>query len=386
MVSRDRILYAVLTLGGLAMVAVGVFAYMALEGVGGLPEQSDKHRRRHAGAEINAHIRSHSANAADVSKKDAGQGVGRFDRADNGVWMRRHWIHGGADLDHGQLAKSLDQLGIRRVYPFLGPMPAQGGRPGWRGDGKINPYEPKKARRFFTKMKRLAPNLAIVPWTGGVLTRDAHPGDPGYRKAFAAQMATLVELGADGVHLNVEPLPSFRPGYLRMVRRVKAAIGPDKTLSIAAYPPTTELHPFEKVHWTLGFTRMVCKVADELVVMAYDTALEDPATYEGLMADWTDDLLDTLPAPDDGGCQVLMGVPAYEDDEPYHRPDVENIAHGIQGVLQGLDRRDDIPEHFRGIAVYSSWTTDADEWATYQRLWRGREAEGVVLPDFPRKQ
>jgi hypothetical protein len=77
-----------------------------------------------------------------------------------------------------------------------------------------------------------------------------------------------------------------------------------------------------------------------------------------------------------------MGVPAYEDDEPYHRPHVENIEHGIRGVKQGLARLDEIPGHFRGIAVYASWTTDVQEWDTYQRLWRGKESVGLVVPDF----
>ena len=27
---------------------------------------------------------------------------------------------------------------------------------------------------------------------------------------------------------------------------------------------------------------------------------------------------------------------------------------------------------FEGVALYAEWTTDAHEWETYERLWRGR--------------
>jgi hypothetical protein len=318
--------------------------------------------------------------SADAAHSDA-DATSSFDRGDNGVWLRRHWIHGGAKLDVAELVSVLDGLGIRRIYPFLGPMDKDG-KPGWRDEGQVHHYQPDQARRFFGKMKRLGPHIDVTPWTGGVLDRDVRPTDQKQRDAYAGHMANITDLGADGVHINVEPLPSQEPGYLELLRTVKEAIGADKTLSIAAYPPTTPLHPFPQVHWTLDFTKDVCMVADELVVMGYDTALTDPTAYEGLMATWTEDLLETLPAPKDGGCEIVMGVPAYEDDKAYHRPNVENIEHGIRGVNQGLERLDEVPHHFRGIAVYSSWTTDADEWDTYQKLWRGTEPGGMVLPDF----
>ena len=61
---------------------------------------------------------------------------------------------------------------------------------------------------------------------------------------------------------------------------------------------------------------------------------------------------------------------------------METLEHGIQGVLRGLSGRP-VPDHFTGIAIYASWTTDADEWALYERSWRGREPSGTVVPDGP---
>ena len=304
-------------------------------------------------------------------------------RSDNGVWMRRHWIHGGdEELRVTELASSLDRLGITRIYPFLGPMDTHG-YPGWRKNGDIQRYNPERASRFFNDMAEHAPNVRVMPWTGGVLARDVRLTDRTQRRKFAAHARKLTELGADGIHINVEPMPSGEPGYIELLESTKEAMGPDKTLSIAAYPPKTAMHPFPDVHWSLEFTREVCMAADELAFMGYDTALRDKTSYVELMATWTEDLLETLPAPKDGGCEVLIGVPAYEDDRGYHRPRIENIATGLEGVKRGLDRLEDVPDHFRGVAIYASWVTDEEELRTYQRAWRGLDGtDNRVLPDY----
>jgi len=53
---------------------------------------------------------------------------GAFDRGDNALWMRRHWMHEGPTAaEIAALVESLRARGIRRIYPFLGPMD----RAGW---------------------------------------------------------------------------------------------------------------------------------------------------------------------------------------------------------------------------------------------------------------
>ncbi len=307
---------------------------------------------------------------------------GRFDRGDNALWIRRVWIHGGDDgADPARLAGELRALGVRRIYPFLGPMD-QTGWPGWRDGDVIRRYEPARAQRFFEAMHRAAPEVRVIPWTGGNLNEHVYLHDTRLNDAFADHAARLISLGANGIHVNVEPLPDGTEAYLAFLRQLREAIGSDAILSVAAYPPASPLHPFEEVHWSVAFTREVCEIADELAVMSYDTGLRSPGAYEALMADWTRDLLRSMPTRDDGGCDVLMGVPTYEDDEPYHRPDVENAGHALRGILFGLSR-EDLPRPLTGVAIYASWTTDPAEWETYERLWRGRATSGARVHDGP---
>ncbi len=291
-----------------------------------------------------------------------------FDRSDNGLWARRVWLHEPkTDAELQALVDTLRARGVTQLYPFLGPPDAQG-RPGWR-DGEVHhPVDPAVASAFLTRMKALAPDIAIYPWTGGVRGRDIVFTE---RERLRAWREAVLQLPVEGVQLNVETLPE-QEAYLELLREWKAALG-DRTLSIAAYPPPTPLHPFPDVHWSPAFLAQVCAIADDLAVMTYDTGLDQAAAYSQLMAEWTATLA-ALPAPEEGGCTVRVGLPSYEDDEPWHRPDAETIAAAIRGVRQGLaGLPGGAPRHLRGVAIYASWTTDEAEWAAYDRLWRGRE-------------
>jgi hypothetical protein len=304
---------------------------------------------------------------------------GEFDRGDNAIWLRRHWMHEGpTQAEIAALVEALRARGIRRIYPFLGPMDREGW-PGWRSKEGLVRYVPERAGAFLAEIKRIAPEIQVIPWTGGNLGSDVRLTDETQRRAFAEHARRLIALGADGVQLNVEPLPSWASGFRELLRDVKAAIG-NRTLSIAAYPPPTPLHPFPDVHWELAFLRDVCMEADELAIMAYDTAVRSPPIFSQLISTWTRELVATLPPPSAGGCEWLMGVPTYDDNTGYHRPDVETIEHSLEGIIAGL-RGVQRPEHFRGVAVYASFTTDARKWAVYDRVWRGVEPVTSPPPD-----
>jgi hypothetical protein len=308
-----------------------------------------------------------------------GAAAGSFDRGDNGLWMRRHWLHEAPSSEEiASLVASLRERGIRRIYPFLGPMDGEGW-PGWRSKAGPVRYVPERAGAFLNEIHRIAPEIRVIPWTGGNLGRDVHLEDAAQRRAFAEHARRLIALGADGIQLNIEPLPTGTPAYLGLLREVKAAIG-DRTLSVAAYPPPLEGASGSDTYWDLPFMREVCSIAGELAVMSYDTGLQSAPAYEALLSSWTRQLAATLPPPEAKGCEWLMGVPAYDDDKDYHRPDVETVEHSLKGILKGLQGMKP-GTGFRGVAVYASFTTDERKWAAYGRLWRGVEAFASPPPD-----
>lgn len=296
-------------------------------------------------------------------------------RDDNGLWARRTWLHEPHDdAEVDALIASLRARGITQFYPFLGP-PGPDGAPGWRDGEVVRPADPAIAGAFLDRMRAKAPDIAVYPWTGGLLGRDVDLAD---RARLGAWIDHVIALPSAGVQINIEPMPEWDT-YIDLLDAWKAKRG-DRTLSVAAYPPTTPLHPYPDVHWSPAFLRKVCSAADDLVVMCYDTALTTPDAYTALVAEWTR-ALSALPPPDQGGCTVRIGVPDYEDVEGWHHPGAETLAAAIAGVRAGLGASP--PANVRGIAIYASWTTDAADWATYDRDWRGRNPVDAGRIDAP---
>ncbi|MDP2311900.1 MAG: glycoside hydrolase family 18 protein [Pseudomonadota bacterium] len=298
---------------------------------------------------------------------------------DNAVWLRRRWLHEPrTDAEIRTLAQGLRAHGIGTIYPFVGPMKPDG-RFGWRDGEDLREYDADVASRFFARAHAAAPGLNVLPWTGGVNERDVHLASPEWRAAFVAEASALVALGADGIQLNIEPMPSYAEGYLELVHELRAALGPDALLAVAAYPPPTSLHPYPDVHWEPAFLREVCRFTDDVSVMAYDTALPTEAAYVALMGSWTRTLAAAL---GDAGCAWRIGVPTYEDDKPWHRPDAETLDAAIEGVRMAGSSLVAVPS-FRGLAIYAGWTTDVGEWATFDRAWRGVEPAEVEVLEAP---
>lgn len=296
------------------------------------------------------------------------------DRGDNALWLSRHWLYetpGETELD--ELARACERLGITRLYFFLGPADEHG-VPGWRGGGEHHPYDLAQAKRLFTELKRRSPKLKLFPWTGGILSRDVVWADRARLTAWLEELAKLIDAGADGVHFNIEPVPDGDPGLTAFLEQARQRLGAQAHLSVAV--PLFRIDgyqlPQKQRLWSFESVAEVCRHADDLSVMAYDTYQTDPADYRRTMAEWTDGLARLR------GCEVLIGVPSYEDDAAHHRPEVERIDVALQGINGG---REPWPEHLRGVAVYGSWTTDSNEWDVYEALWRGRAPSSKDVPE-----
>jgi hypothetical protein len=72
--------------------------------------------------------------------------------------------------------------------------------------------------------------------------------------------------------------------------------------------------------------------------------------------------------------RVLLGIPTYDETGLMHRAGVETPSNAVVGIVAGL-RGLGGGGTFEGVALYAEWTTDAADWAVYERLWRGRRPE-----------
>lgn len=297
----------------------------------------------------------------------------RFDRGTNGLWMSRHALHAIRPVDTAALVARLRAHGITRIYPFLGP-PDTVGHPGWRDGRRHVRVEPEVAARFLASMRQDGPEIAVLPWTGGVWNEQIFLDDPRQRARLFDHLAALVEAGAAGIHVNVEPLPEGDPAFLAWLRALRVRL-PRAELSVAAFPPPWPLRAASPVNWSLAWHQQLCGVVDELVIMGYDTGLPVGRLYEALVARWTAQLAEALDA---GPCRWSMGVPAYEDLAAWHDPEAEALIRALRGVRRGLP--DPAPANFSGVSLYAAWTVDAGEWAQLHDAWRGRPRPALPGP------
>lgn len=299
---------------------------------------------------------------------------GRFNRDRNGVWCSQGWVGNAdwfsrtgrnpADFGEDSLRALRDRLranGIAYVFPHLCPSTATGSLPA---------YDPRRMDQFVETLD----GMTVIPWIGGVLGDGCLPENEAWRKSFCAQVAGLLErhprLG--GIHLNIEPMPDGTEGFLKLLEELKAVVGKERILSVAAYPPPTLWHPHPEVHWSEPYFRAVARRVDQVVPMMYDTSIQLEKVYVNLVRSWTIETLDWSEQ-----AEVLLGVPSYEDaDAGYHVPRVERLGNALAGINAALiSREGKALKQPVGISVYAEWTTSEEEWTELREQFRTRSPQ-----------
>ena len=146
-------------------------------------------------------------------------------------------------------------------------------------------------RAFLAAARRVAPGMKVLPWVGGVRRgyRRTRPGklelaDLGQRQRIVAECRGLIDEGFDGIHVNIEPVNDGNVDFLALLRALRTAVGPDRILSLSAIRPAPFALPMApNFVWTHRLLRAGWpRVADQIVVMAYDTALPTPVPLPAL--------------------------------------------------------------------------------------------------------
>ena len=288
-----------------------------------------------------------------------------FDTATNGIWVGHRWYTGRevrsgdrvpeAEID--SLVNRLRRAGIRYLYVHAGPLLA---------DGSIE----DSADPLFAALRRAYPEGVFLAWLGARI-ENVRTGDEDWRRGVITVIERLAEEGFDGVHFNLEPLRDDHPGYLQLLSQVRASMGDAWTISQAtprAAPFGISIAPLGRNFWSSAFYRATMDIADQTVLMAYDTNLPLRVAYVAFVRDQTRRLVKWSCAADEH--EVLIGIPAYHDVPEYADPSVENVANAALGVRSALESFPEKRDCFRGVSIYANWVTEPDEWLQFERFWR----------------
>ena len=288
-----------------------------------------------------------------------------FDSSTNGIWVGHRWYTGrevrsGDRVPESEIAALVSRLrrsGIRYVYVHAGPLLA---------DGSIA----DTADPFFLELRRAYPEGVFLAWLGARV-ETVRLEDEAWRSAVATVVERLPAEGFDGVHFNLEPIRDGHPGYLELLSQVRARMGDSWTISQAtprSAPFGISVGALRRNFWSGTFYRATMDIADQTVLMAYDTNLPLRIAYVAFVKDQTRRLVDWSCAALKH--EVLIGIPSYHDVPEYSDPSVENIENATLGVRSALESFPNKPECFRGVSIYANWVTDAAEWRQFERTWR----------------
>jgi hypothetical protein len=290
----------------------------------------------------------------------------------NAVWLEHRWLeraHDDGEMD--ALFAKLQERGIHYAFPHLIP---------FNGAGRLPVHSREQMRAFLASARRVAPNLKVLPWVGGlrVGVRRTRAGtidlaDLGQRQRIVAECRGLIDEGFDGIHLNIEPIGDGNVDFLSLLRALRSAVGADRVLSLSTIRPGPIAVPFApNFLWTPDYYARVAAIADQVVIMAYDTGLPTPALYQRYVG-YAAAVVQGALVGSRARARFLVGVPTYDETGIMHRGGVETTENALTGVVAGL-RGMGGGGTFEGVALYAEWTTDDAEWDAYDRIWRGRAA------------
>ena len=287
---------------------------------------------------------------------------GEFNQSKNAIWMGHTWVedtHSPEDLE--RVGEGLLSRDIHYLYLHTGP---------FESDGTIPEALYPEATNFLNYFHENFPNIQSYAWLGQLRSQVDIDDEQVRGEMIATAQKLVEEVGFDGIQYNIEPLRSGDEGFLNLLRETRLTL-PETPISIATdeWQPKSLSNLVAKYfeievisYWATEDFKEAMPLVDQVVIMGYDIGLSSEDWYHWFLEQ---QVVYATKMAQESGAEVLLGIPAYESESP-----VETIENGLLGAIQGLTNRRSRPENFAGVAIYSYWEIDGNEWEAYESLWQ----------------
>jgi hypothetical protein len=288
---------------------------------------------------------------------------GRTDNiGSNGLWLRYTWYFGQHRPDevHALTAK-LKHEQIRDAYFHVRYT---------QSDGRLHFHYGKEAKRLTAAVHADDPSVRVIAWVyvgnqhglGGVNLEETE-----VRTRLNKEAKWLVQdCGFDGIQWDYEICDDNDQGFLRLLDESRAILGSKPIISVTA--PGWMPAPFTGFGWSKSYFGEVAKRSGQIAIMAYDTGTYFPRAYTWLVGKQVTEVAPFIHRANPQ-CEVIIGLPTYEDGTPSHNPHAENISLGLKGVRAGLASSDEARISVQGVALFADYTTDEREWKIWDDEW-----------------
>ncbi len=301
----------------------------------------------------------------------------------NAIWLDRAWVYG--DISDEQKTAVADRLAANQIGKAYVYVSSLGIDNRWSGgpqgtDGFMNSRI--TVAQFVEAFKSKNEDLALLAWIEIWTHLDNVDGyrldDTNLHQNIADFSQLLVEqLGFDGVLLDVKPMFAGNDDFIRLIRRVRSAVGSEHTIAVAA---TADLTPNDSrlqaipsiapgTMWSPNFKQRVMVLADEVVLLMYQSYRQERLDYVNWVAYHVESYVNLLEANTD----ILVSIPNYGGASSAHNPEIETMAGAIDGVHEGLRRLDEEQRALlTGIAIFSDEQLSEADWTLFREQWLQR--------------
>lgn len=295
---------------------------------------------------------------------------------ENATWIRSTFFRGIdpdtkkslSNKDIEALALKLKDNHIRYAYIFAGP---------YENDGHLPSYAfSQKARESIKILKKVNPELKILPWIGGIQNKTVHLEKVQWVKNAISSTTKLVrEMPIDGIHLDLEYVllheklnrkklnkDHYRKHWIEFHKQLKMAM-PHLFLSSVVVSTASETKPWKLKH-TLNEIKEVSSSVDQLSFMFYETGIHDAKVYRGSLKEQLLQI-QSLKKANPKSTQHLIGIGTFSEQKKlqnYRDKLIEDLPLTLK-LLHELELEIDSKESIvDGLAIYCEWMTSDLEW------------------------
>ena len=301
----------------------------------------------------------------------------------NAIWLDRTWVYG--DIDDARISDFANRMVDNRIGKAYAYVSSLGVDNRWSGgpqgtSGFMNSRG--TVAQFVETFKRNSDQLELLAWIEIWTHLDNVDGyrldDANLHQNIADFSRLLVEqMGFDGVLLDVKPMFSGNDDFIRLIRRVRAAIGNERSIAVAV---TADLTPHDLrlqdipsiapgTMWSPNFKQRVMVSADEVVLLMYQSYRQAPLDYINWVAYHVETYVDLL----ETSTNILVSIPNYGGASSAHNPEIETMETALDGVNEGLRRLNDEERALlTGIAIYSDEQLSQADWNVFREYWLQR--------------
>lgn len=301
----------------------------------------------------------------------------------NAIWLDRTWTFGELDSDHLRAFSDRlieNQIGTAYIY-----VSSLGIDNHWSGglQGKTSFMDSRSVvadfvRAFKSQNDKIRVYGWIEIWTRLDNAEYNRLNDLDIQRNIADFSRLMVsQLGFDGVVLDVKPIFSDNDDLIRLIGRVKSAVGLHIPLAVAVTadltPPELRAQDIGSIApgtmWSTSFKKKVMAAADEVILLLYQSYRLEPLDY----VHWVAYHVETYVNEMEDETDILASIPDYSGESSAHNPLVETMARALDGVSKGLRRLDeDKRALLTGIAIYSDEQLSQSDWNVFRESWLQR--------------